>query len=294
MKPTLIPTHEFYDKLERSIPFEILELKEKNTYDPTRYHRHAYYEIFFISKGGGAHYIDFETFPIKNNSLHFVSPGQVHLLQRALDSNGYVIMFSREFYQLGLKNRDTLYEMPFLNNNTTMPIIEVPKEQIEYFKNLFSRIKDEYNSPNEDKEEVLRACLNMLLLDSKRFFLSQTSSSEKSKSPQAELTRKFRILIEKNFIQMHKPNEYAEILCVSPGHLNDVVYDNLGISASALIQERLILEIKRMLLHSDESVNEIAQILNFEDPSYFTRFFKKQTGLSPKEFRESSRKLIEK
>ena len=290
MKQEIIPTHQFYDRLERSIPFDLIELKEKSSYDPSEYHRHAYYEIFFLIKGGGKHSIDFETFEIESNSIHFVSPGQIHLLQRALNSNGYVILFSREFYQLGLQNKDTLYEMPFLNNNTQKPIVQIPDNKIESFKNLIHKMRSECQSLDSDKEEILRAYLNLLLLDSKRLFQNQNKEEKLNSSSKSELLRKFRVLIEKNFIHFHKSSDYAELLCVSAGHLNDVVHDSLGISASDLIHERMLLEIKRMLLHSEESVNEIAQILNFEDPSYFARFFKKQAGLSPKEFREESRK----
>ena len=94
MKQEVIPTHQFYDRLERSIPFDLIQLKEKSKYDPSLYHRHAYYEIFFFIKGGGTHSIDFDTFEVETNSIHFVSPGQVHLLQRALNSNGFVIFAS--------------------------------------------------------------------------------------------------------------------------------------------------------------------------------------------------------
>lgn len=281
----IIPTYKFYDKLEKSIPFFITSLTEKNEYDPTVYHRHAYYEIFFFLKGGGVHDIDFETFEVESNSLHFVSPGQVHLLQRALDSNGFVILFSREFYQLGLKNIDTLYELPFLNNNTPKPIVKIPDELVERFRSLFLRVKEEKESSDPDKEEVLRAHLNLLMLDSKRLFLQQNPDTDYKTSPQSELVKKFRIAIEKNFFHLHKPGEYADILHVSPGHLNDVVKTTIGVSASELINERIILEIKRMLRHSGETVNEIAQMLNFEDPSYFARFFKNHTGVSPKDFR---------
>ena len=86
-----------------------------------------------------------------------------------------------------------------------------------------------------------------------------------------------------------EPGEYADILFVSSGHLNDVLKELLGVSSSDIINERLLLEIKRMLLHSSESVNEIAQLFNFEDPSYFALFFKNHTGVSPKEFRQTIR-----
>lgn len=281
-----IPTHEFYDRLERTIPFDFMELKQKSSYDPSKHHRHSYYEIFFFLKGGGTHHIDFNEFEVESGSLHFVSPGQVHLLNRALNSHGYIVLFSREFYQIGLNNADTLYEFPFLNNNTSKPIIKIPENKLEYIKSLFEKIKEENIRKDEDKEEILRACLNMLLLESKRIFSDTGDKNKSSGNNKTELVKKFRILVEKNFVLMHKPGDYASMLCVTPGHLNDITQEVLGLSAGDIIHDRLILEIKRILLHTNQSVNEIAYSLNFEDPSYFTRFFKKRTGLSPKEFRE--------
>ena len=289
MKKQIIPTHEFYDRLEQNIPFDFISLSEKSNYDPLNYHRHAYYEIFFFIKGGGRHDIDFDTFTVGDYSIHFVSPGQIHMLQRELNSNGYIILFSREFYQLELQNIDTLYELPFLNNNTSRPIVSIPEKNRQDNVQLFERMKAEFASDNKDKEEVLRANLNLLMLDAKRLFLQQTDDVVNKPNPKNDLIRRFRIAIEKNFVHMHKPGEYADILFVSSGHLNDVVKELLGVSSSDIINERLLLEIKRMLLHSSESVNEIAQLLNFEDPSYFARFFKNHTGVSPKEFRQTIR-----
>ena len=290
MKKDIIPTHDFYDKLERSIPFDSIQLKEKSTYDPSVPHRHSYYEIFFFVKGGGTHEIDFETFSVESNSLHFVSPGQTHLLQRALNSNGHVLLFSREFFHLGLQNKDSLYELPFLNNNTSKPIVAIPGNEHGLFNDLFQKIQSEYSSANPYKEEVLRSYLNILLIHSKRLFKMVPEEGNFVLNSGKELAKKFKIAIEKNFISVHRVGEYADMLHVSPGHLNDIVQKNTGKSAGELIHERLILEIKRMLLHSDETINEIAYVLNFEDPSYFTRFFRKHSGVSPTDFRTTIRK----
>jgi AraC family transcriptional activator of pobA len=182
-----------------------------------------------------------------------------------------------------------LYEMPFLNNNTLKPVVKIPKDKVASFKDLFDKMLKENSSSHSDKEEILRAYLNLLLLDSKRLFETQANPKQEKTSQRSEILQKFKILIEKHFFKLHKPGEYADLLYITPGHLNDTVNDMLGISASDLIQERIILEIKRMLLHSQESINEIAQTFNFDDPSYFARFFKNKTGSSPKEFREESR-----
>jgi len=284
-KREIIPTHEFYDRIEHSIAFDLISLREKGAYDPLHYHRHSYYEIFFFLKGGGKHDIDFETFVVESNTLHFVFPGLVHMLRWALNSNGFIILFSREFYQLGLYNFDSLYELPFLNNNTPKPVLKLPDNLVDNFRLFFLRIQQENESLNKDKEELLRAQLNLLLLDLKRLFIQQHERIMPAASVPSELVKKFRICVEKNFMHLHKPGEYADLLNVSTGHLNDVVKDAVGVPSTDVINERLLLEIKRMLFHSDESINEIAHVLNFDDISYFSRFFKTHAGESPKDFR---------
>jgi len=75
------PIHNFQEDDESSIPFQILELTKEGSYDPSMPHRHNYYEVFVFNRGGGSHTIDFSSFPILNNSIHFVSPGQVHKIK---------------------------------------------------------------------------------------------------------------------------------------------------------------------------------------------------------------------
>jgi AraC-like DNA-binding protein len=101
---------------------------------------------------------------------------------------------------------------------------------------------------------------------------------------------KLRALVEKHYTTVHAPGEYAEMLCVSQNHLNSTVRKMLDKTIGDLVHERIILEAQRLLFNTELSVKEIAFGLNYDDPSYFTRFFRKHTGLSPQEFRESARK----
>ena len=289
---TNIPTHDLYDKLERTIPFNFIRLKEKTHYDVSKPHRHSYYEMFFFIKGDGTHDIDFKTHAIKSNTIHFVSPGQVHIVKRGLDSNGFVILFSREFYYWGLENTGALYELPFLNNNTTKPIVELNPIESVFFRELFETIEKEFKNTNkpEDKQEILRSYLKIFLIKAQSLF----DSSKKLTAPDGEnmgqdIAKKFKILLEQNFLKQFKVNDYAEMLNVSAGHLSDLLKNHFGKTPSDLIQERMLLEIQRILLHSDDSIKEIANTLNFEDPSYFTRFFRKHTGQSPQDFRSTIR-----
>ncbi|MES2764186.1 MAG: helix-turn-helix domain-containing protein [Bacteroidota bacterium] len=283
-----IPTHELPEEKEIDVPFDFQELEEKGAHGGVSHHRHDYYELFLFLKGGGTHEIDFETFAIEDNSIHFISPGQIHLLNRDKKSKGYVVLFSREFYHLGNRNIDALYDLLFLNKNNLNPTIRIPKSLLPLFINQIQNIETEFSSSNADKPELLYTYLQVLLIQSKRLFLLQ--SEVLPGNPSTEMLQRFRVAVEKNFRTIHKVSAYADLLCVTPSHLNDVIQESAGISASQLIHDRLILEAKRMLFHSDESISQIANALSFEDSSYFTRFFKKQSGMPPGDFRINIRK----
>lgn len=241
-----------------------------------------------FEKGGGLHVIDFKTFEIKDHSVHIVSPGQIHMLRRELNSTGNIILFSREFYEVGLIYEDHLYNMPYMNNNTSIPIIDVPEAQWPMINGCFNNTGIAYHRDYNEKDILTRGHLHILLHELKRLYLEKNPEVN-SFINLYDVVRRFRIEIEQQFSRLHKPSQYADRLCISTGHLNDRVKTALGVTASDLINERLILEIKRMLLFNDLNVSEIASSLNFDDTSYFNRFFKQHTQFTPSDFRKEIR-----
>ncbi|MCC7244032.1 MAG: AraC family ligand binding domain-containing protein [Saprospiraceae bacterium] len=108
MKNIRIPTHPIHTT--RLQQFGIERIDHVNHYNPGQYHWHDYYEIFLFREGGGFHQIDFEKVSIENNSVHFVRPGQVHLLNRAPDSSGFVLLFDDDFLSLAPDNNQQLIQ----------------------------------------------------------------------------------------------------------------------------------------------------------------------------------------
>ena len=282
-----IPIHDFTKDDDTSTPFDLLSLEQRESYDTSIPHRHNYYEIFLFIKGGGVHEIDFEIFPIESGSVHFVSPGQVHLVKRALDSYGSVIFFSRDFYYLNLPDKNILYELPFLNNNTSEPILNLNEEEFQVFNQLLENIEKEYKSDNEVKESIIRSYLHILLLKSKSFFDQLKGGPEFKDNPSSKLVYDFKILVEKNYRSLHFVKDYADMLSTTPEQLNDETKKVTGKTASDLISDRIILETKRLLLYSESTNKEIAYFLNYDDPSHFSKFFKNKLGISPSEFRDN-------
>lgn len=277
-----IPLHNFSKDDESSVAFDIIPLESKSAYDSSVPHRHNYYEIFVFEKGGGEHDIDFNTFEVRDNSIHFVSPGQVHNLRRKKGSFGYAILFSRDFYFFNIQNQEILFELPFLNNNSTDSILNLSKENYRSFKELALKMTFEHQSNSHWKNDLIRSFLNAFLIYSRRYFKGNAFRT----NAQNTVVFRFRKLVEQNFHQLHKVSEYADLMNISEKQLNSYIKDQLGLSPSDLIFERITLEAKRLVLYSDHTFQEIAYFLNFSDPSHFTKFFKAKTSFSPTSYRQ--------
>lgn len=275
----------------RNLNFQIYEVQGKGI-DNENYphitnkpHRHTYYEICVFTNGSGKHEIDFETHEIQSTSLHFITPGQVHLISRKEKYHGYLLVFSSEFYIMGLQNKEALFELPFFNNNCLVPILNLKKKEFLEFTDLIGNFMKEYSFDRDISKEVIRTNLHIFLLKSKYYFTKYNLDQKKINDPNYRILSTFRSLVEKNFMVKQKVKEYAELMNVTPIYLNKIIGKMSGMNPSDHILNRLILEVKRQLIYTQLSNKEIAHQMNYEDPSYFSRIFKKKTGYSPREFR---------
>lgn len=283
MQAGIPPIHDFSKDDASSIPFKVLPLEQENFYNATVAHRHNYYEIFIFEQGGGTHHIDFNSFPILPQSIHFISPGQVHLVQREKGSSGKVIVFSRDFF---LQN-SLLEQMPFFNNYSIHPILNLSSSQFVPCQQLVEQIDVEYKEQQQFHETALRSYLTVLLINCKRCFEASLQNPKLHLSKDYQLYQRFKTLLEQKFREWHQVNDYAKELLVTDKYLSSISKKLVGQTGIQLIHQRIVLEAKRLLVHSNLSSKEIAYFLNFEDPAYFSKFFKRNTGLTPNVFKVS-------
>ena len=282
----VIPVDDF-TREEAELSFKFMRL-DKAGYNNREPHRHNYYEVFHFIKGGGHHMLDFNLREIRDNSLHFVAPGQVHMLKRDKDAKGYVLIFSNAFFRMHGISNSLLMDYPAFNKTASPVLISANALSAELQK-ISSDIEKEFTGNHQFKEQILYAYLTIFLLKCRPHFIADKAYAGADKASQF-LVRKFHQLIEENYQSMHKVKAYADKLSITPNHLNDISKKTTGKTALELIQERITLEAKRYLLHSDFNSKQIAFELNFNDPSYFSRFFRQQTRYSPESYRKFVRK----
>lgn len=245
-------------------------------------HRHDSYLMVFFTDGSGIHEIDFDRFEIKKGSLFVLQPGQMHHWNLSEDIEGFVIIFSQELYNLyfGKKNINDYNFYHSIHNRPELlfDVAEISKI-LPYF-NLLIEESSQHNNFQLDKMLNLLDCIHIEI--SRKY--SETYSHQ-AHSYNIKISA-FEKLLEQHFKKEKSPSFYADKLNITLKHLNRICNEILQKTATEVIMDRVILEIKRMLTDKQLAVNEVASAIGYDDYSYFSRIFKKHAGVSPTAFRE--------
>lgn len=258
-------------------------LKYSNLHFP---HRHSFYHLIFFTKGGGSHSIDFDRFDVQQSQIYFMIPGQVHTWEFEGEVEGYVVNFSTAFFQSFLLRPEYIETFSFFAGNTKDGVINLSDEKALVVQNTFEDLVAQSDQRKDHRWDMIRVLLLKIFLTIEQKNVEENTHDTSNYN--YALLKNFQKLIEKNYKKLKLPMEYAELLYITPNHLNGLCKDQTGISAGELIRNRIILEAKRMLINQHLGIAEIAYELNFKDNSYFTKFFKKQVGVTPEEFRKKS------
>ncbi len=264
-----------------------VELFDANRHFAVSYpHRHDFYEILYLSKGSGLHIIDSNKYEIRPPCIFFLSPGQAHRLELSNDIDGFIFIFTSEFYLLDQKNKNKLLEFPFFFSvdQINPPIYLDNSEDDNFIKNLFSRCIQVLSKNKLSADEIARSVLDLILLTCNNLYPEELKSVEKGKG--YILVKNFLLLIEENFHKNLRVSDYANLLAITPNHLTQMVKQVTGKPSVNILHEKTVVEIKRLLIHTNLSISEISDYMNFPDQSYFTKYFKKLSHLSPMAYRK--------
>lgn len=249
-------------------------------------HRHNYYTVLWSHNFGGKHIVDYREFAIRPNDVFFVSPGQVHQVIHNDKPDGTVILFTCEFLDMNAISEGFISNLNLFSEISSTPPITVDKQAAGVMQKLVADMRNAFLQDDPFKNDLIGACLKLFLITCNKFAHVPTSENTQKLQSGKMILRNFKDMLEKRFTEWKKVGEYASALSLSADYLNSVVRESVGKTAKELIQQRVVLEAKRLGLHTDLSTKEIAYRIGFDDPSHFSRFFKKQEGNSFSEFRE--------
>lgn len=244
-------------------------------------HRHASYTIDILVRGELTMYLDFEKFQVKAPAVILISPDQVHLHDSKSDYEIISISFNKDYLVNEVENMLMCWECMF-----GAGAIHLEKDQLDELF-IYARLMfEEFRGNRIQKDIVIRNLLATFIICCMRL-LRKTAATPKLDTAQNNMVRAFRELVDKNYHEKTQVAHYAEMLYVTPGHLNDTIKSLTGRTAKQLIDAKRITEAKRLLYWGRHSVKEIAWQLNFEDDAYFNRYFKKHTGHTPALYQKS-------
>lgn len=248
--------------------------------------RQNYYDITFFIEADFTHHLDTESFSLKNNSLHLITPGQAeHFETESLARpKGYAIYFYPEFLFGDFPQQKLFTELTFLrkeNNN----VFELSAQQSIEMQSLFQTMLIEQKNI-QDHYAILKHYLLIILYKLKQIGTKDVAKEIQYAQTNKKIASAFQTLVSKNFLNNTSIEGYADILIITPKHLSEIVKLELGKTPKQIIQETLLLEAKLLLRHSTMNISEITFHLNFHDVSHFTKFFKNQTSTSPSQFRK--------
>ncbi|SES40724.1 helix-turn-helix domain-containing protein [Actinokineospora terrae] len=273
-----LPLHEIEVPVPSGLsPFAIGTFDEIGSFTRARFpHRHDFYEILYLTGGGGTHVVDFEPYPIEPHSVYVLAPGQVHFWQDTELIRGRVLVFAEEFL---LAHPGGLLPAP-----GGSPLLRLSGPQVDLVGGILDDIDREYRTRAAGYATMLRAHLHILLVHVQRLRQAHPHVPVPS-----SLVWQFTRLVARHVLTERSVGAYAERIGVTAGHLTDLVKAALGTTPGAVIRAALALEAKRLLAQTELGVAQVAHRLAFEDPSYFGRFFKRETGTSPGDFRREVR-----
>ncbi len=274
----------------KSQQFQV-EVFDANRHFSVKYpHRHDFFEVLYLLKGSGYHVIDGNKYEIKPPCIFFMSPGQAHKLELSNDIEGYIFIFASDFYLLNRSNQNSLIEFPFFYtlHQDNPPLLLENENDIRFLETLFRQSISETKQSGDFTIELVRSILDLILTTCASRYEVNESMLNKGKGQ--ILVKRFFHLIEENNQKNLSLSDYARMIGITPNHLTQTVKQLTGKTSSQIIKSKQLLEIKRLLVHTNMNASEIAYQLNFEDQSYFTKFFRRETGITPLQYRTEALK----
>jgi AraC-like DNA-binding protein len=247
-------------------------------YDP-------FIKILF-ARAGSSIQIDFKKYDLKKDALFFINVNQWYEINVAGNNNSNLIYYNRDFYCVEIHDKEVSCDGILYNNVYEIPVVLLSKEHSTIMQGIIKELIAELNHDESSAEEMLRILLKEIIIKSTRIWKTSHKLESAGDQHEIEFLRKFSQLVELNFKQHHAVSDYADILNITPKALTKRISKYGKATPNDIIKDRIMLEAKRLLAHSDMNVKEVAYELGYDDPAYFNRLFAKVSDIAPAEFRK--------
>lgn len=246
-------------------------------------HRDEHYILFLQEQGESKVMVDFKEVNIEGCALFCIQPGQVHYGLSAKGSSGWSIAFDASML-------NDVFRPFFLNlmaQSVAVPLTTANAEMMKRSMLLLQEALDNRENPGF-YDQAIRSFFDGYLSLFASFYV-RTEAKAEVKSRFGSITYQFKSLLLTDFKRMKSPAAYAAAVHISPAYLNEAVKQTTGFAVSYWIQQQIILEAKRMLFYTENTVKEIAHALGYDDHTYFIRMFSKSEHIPPLQFRKKYR-----
>lgn len=248
--------------------------------DASHSHRHDFHFFILQVKGTSYFEIDFEKHPVKKSTVLYIHPNQVHRIMKVERADFYLLAISND-------NLNSAY-LKLMEDIIPAKPLSITTRDFSVFVQAILLCLDIFERKNDKlyKSSLKDSCNTLVGLIVSQY-LALSKPADRLSRPEI-VTKEFKVALEQKFIEVKSPSEYARILHISAPYLNECVRNVTGFPVSYHIQQRVMLEAKRLLYHSSKSVKEIAAELGFDDYAYFSRVFTKITGITALAFRNKN------
>jgi len=273
------------DKIDQG--FELLDLArlfampvEDMNHDPFQHHRLNFFAILFVTEGTATHTVDLEAYTLTPGECLVISKDQVQAFSRQRDYRGYLVLFTEEFLwqhipESALEQMRSVY-------NYSLQRLQFREEEVTHA--FLTRVQTELsNCPPQILQQVLAAHLSIFLMKLQATMISRPSDGKAGRD--FRLFTRFQEAVHLQYADTRNARDYARELGVSYKHLNEICKSFTQMTAKSFVDAHVVLEAKRRLSSSQDSVKEIGFACGFDEPTNFTKYFQKLSGMSPGQFR---------
>ena len=265
----------------------ISELYKEHSESLTTSHRTGFYHIIWFQKGNPTHLVDFNPIKIEPNTILFLNKDTVQRFDKKGNFDGKAILFTESFFSKSETDTKFLRNSILFNDLFAVSHINVQKQK-QLFERILLQITNEIQEPKDNSQsDILQNLLHNFLLYAERERRKQ-DFVEIKKGADLDYVILFKDFLEADYKSQKKVNYYAKKIFITEKRLNQATLKVLDKSPKEIIDDRVLLEAKRILVHTNENIKEIAYQLGFEEPTNFIKYFKKHTTLTPTEFRDNN------